>query len=55
MPIADDVQLGADVRIFQPELVNLYGCSIGDENQDRCLRGDPEECRDRVPLQNLFT
>jgi UDP-2-acetamido-3-amino-2,3-dideoxy-glucuronate N-acetyltransferase len=29
MPIADDVVLGADVRIFQPELVNLYGCSIG--------------------------
>jgi acetyltransferase-like isoleucine patch superfamily enzyme len=30
MPIADDVQLGADVRVFQPELVNLYGCSIGE-------------------------
>jgi acetyltransferase-like isoleucine patch superfamily enzyme len=30
MPIADDVQLGANVRVFQPELVNLYGCSIGD-------------------------
>lgn len=29
MPIADSVQLGADVRIFQPDLVNLYGCRIG--------------------------
>src|SRR5918995_7498159 len=29
MPIADDVVLGKDVRIFQPDLVNLYGCSIG--------------------------
>jgi acetyltransferase-like isoleucine patch superfamily enzyme len=29
MPIAKDVQLGADVVIFQPELVNLYGCSVG--------------------------
>ena len=29
MPIADDVTLGPDVRIFQPDLVNLYGCSIG--------------------------
>jgi UDP-2-acetamido-3-amino-2,3-dideoxy-glucuronate N-acetyltransferase len=28
--IANDVQLGKDVRIFQPDLVNLYGCSIGD-------------------------
>ena len=29
MPIAADVILGTGVRIFQPELVNLYGCSIG--------------------------
>ncbi|SRR6266545_5731743 len=29
MPIATDVILGAGVRIFQPELVNLYGCTIG--------------------------
>lgn len=28
MPIAADVKLGNDVKIFQPELVNLYGCSI---------------------------
>jgi UDP-2-acetamido-3-amino-2,3-dideoxy-glucuronate N-acetyltransferase len=28
MPIASDVTLGRDVRIFQPELVNLYGCAI---------------------------
>ena len=31
MPIATDVVLGNNARIFQPELVNLYGCSIGDE------------------------
>jgi acetyltransferase-like isoleucine patch superfamily enzyme len=29
MPIAADVKLGADVKVFQPELVNLYGCTIG--------------------------
>lgn len=29
MPIADNVHLGANVRIFQPDLVNLYGCTIG--------------------------
>jgi UDP-2-acetamido-3-amino-2,3-dideoxy-glucuronate N-acetyltransferase len=29
MPVADDVHLGAGVKIFQPELVNLYGCTIG--------------------------
>jgi UDP-2-acetamido-3-amino-2,3-dideoxy-glucuronate N-acetyltransferase len=28
MPVTD-VQLGDDVRIFHPELVNLYGCRIG--------------------------
>src|SRR5688572_23842709 len=33
MPIAPDVILGSGVRIFQPELVNLYGCSIGDETR----------------------
>lgn len=31
MPIASDVKLGARVRIVHPELVNLYGCSIGDD------------------------
>ncbi len=25
-----DVELGANVRIFQPDLVNMYGCSVGD-------------------------
>jgi UDP-2-acetamido-3-amino-2,3-dideoxy-glucuronate N-acetyltransferase len=29
MPITDDVQLAAGVKIFHPQLVNLYGCSIG--------------------------
>jgi len=33
MPIAPDVKLGPDVRIFQPDLVNLYGCSIGAETK----------------------
>jgi acetyltransferase-like isoleucine patch superfamily enzyme len=30
MPIARDVILGNDVVIAHPELVNLYGCTIGD-------------------------
>jgi UDP-2-acetamido-3-amino-2,3-dideoxy-glucuronate N-acetyltransferase len=33
MPIASNVLLGKDVRIFQPELVNLYGCSIAAETR----------------------
>lgn len=33
MPIAADVNLGDGVRIFQPDLVNLYGCSIGAETK----------------------
>jgi UDP-2-acetamido-3-amino-2,3-dideoxy-glucuronate N-acetyltransferase len=30
VPIASDVSLGQDVVIFHPDLVNLYGCTIGD-------------------------
>ena len=33
MPIASDVSLGTGVRIVQPELVNLYGCSIDAETK----------------------
>jgi acetyltransferase-like isoleucine patch superfamily enzyme len=33
MPIASDVKLGERVRIYHPELVNVYGCSIGDATQ----------------------
>jgi UDP-2-acetamido-3-amino-2,3-dideoxy-glucuronate N-acetyltransferase len=33
MPVANDVKLGRDVRIFHPDLVNLYGCSVGDETR----------------------
>jgi len=29
MPVAGDVVLGEDVLIPQPDLVNLYGCTIG--------------------------
>src|ERR671916_2949825 len=28
--IAPDVTLGENVVVFHPELVNLYGCTIGD-------------------------
>ena len=30
MPITDDVQLGNGVKIFHPNLVNLYGCNIAE-------------------------
>jgi len=33
MPIASDVTLGDGVKIFQPDLVNLYGCSVGAETK----------------------
>lgn len=33
MPLTDDVRLGRNVRIVQPELVNLYGCTIGSESR----------------------
>jgi acetyltransferase-like isoleucine patch superfamily enzyme len=33
MPIDTSVTLGAGVVIHHPELVNLYGCTIGDETK----------------------
>ena len=33
MPIKEDVRLGKNVKIPRPELVNLYGCSVGDETK----------------------
>ena len=33
MPVAADVRLGEGVKIFQPELVNLYGCTVGSETR----------------------
>ncbi len=33
MPINANVKLGRDVRIFQPDLVNIYGTEIGDETR----------------------
>lgn len=33
MAITKDVKLGKDVKIYHPELVNLYGCEIGDETK----------------------
>jgi UDP-2-acetamido-3-amino-2,3-dideoxy-glucuronate N-acetyltransferase len=33
MPVAGNVTLGNNVRIFHPDLVNIYGCAIGDESQ----------------------
>jgi UDP-2-acetamido-3-amino-2,3-dideoxy-glucuronate N-acetyltransferase len=33
MPIGKNVQLGKQVRILHPDLVNLYDCVIGDETR----------------------
>ena len=33
MPIADSVVLGQNVKIHHPSLVNLYGCSVGDDSR----------------------
>jgi acetyltransferase-like isoleucine patch superfamily enzyme len=33
MSITSDVRLGRNVKIFQPELVNIYGCEIGDNTR----------------------
>ena len=33
MPIADSVKLGANVIIYHRDLVNLYGCAVGDDSR----------------------
>jgi UDP-2-acetamido-3-amino-2,3-dideoxy-glucuronate N-acetyltransferase len=33
MPVGKGVQLGKDVKIHHPDLVNLYDCAIGDETR----------------------
>ena len=33
MTTANNVELSAGVRIFQPDLVNLYGCKIGKDTK----------------------
>ena len=33
MPIAPSVQMGRNVMIHHPDLVNLYGCRIGDDTR----------------------
>lgn len=30
MPVAASTRLGLDTKIFHPDLVNIYGCTIGD-------------------------
>lgn len=32
MPVADNVTLGIGTKIFKPDLVNIYGCTIDDES-----------------------
>jgi len=44
--IASDVQLGEGVIIYHPELVNLYGCEIG----DGCKIGAFVEIRKQVKI-----
>lgn len=33
MPIAESVRFGANVKIFHPDQVNLYGCMVGDDTK----------------------
>ena len=33
MPVAASVSVGANVKIMQPDLVNLYGCTLGDDTK----------------------
>ena len=43
MPVSDTVILGENVKIFQPSLVNLYGCTIGDDTRVVELSGGNQQ------------
>ena len=49
--ISEDVKLGENVRLAK--FVNLYGCEIGDGNEDWRLRRNPEERPGREALQDI--
>ena len=53
MPIADSVKLGKDVTIFHPALVNLYGCTVGDDTRIGAFVEIQKNAVDRRPLQDL--
>lgn len=44
----ENVKIGSNTRIFHPELVNLYGCNIGDD----CIIGAFVEIRKGVSIGN---
>lgn len=48
MPIEKDVIIGKNTKIYHPNLVNLYGCQIGDE----CIIGAFVEIRKGVKIGN---
>lgn len=48
MPIAKNVKLGKNIKIPNPNLVNLYGCEIG----DNCIIGTFVEIRKGVRIGN---
>jgi UDP-2-acetamido-3-amino-2,3-dideoxy-glucuronate N-acetyltransferase len=58
VPIAPDVALGAGVTIPQPDLVNLYGCVIGDETKVGAFveiqRGAVVGCRCKISSHSFI-
>ncbi len=54
MPIADTVQLGENVKIFHPPLVNLYGCTVGADTKIGAFVEIQKKRLDRRALQDLL-
>ncbi len=48
MPISKDVKIGKNSKIYHPDLVNLYGCEIGED----CIIGAFVEIRKGVKIGN---
>jgi len=53
MPIAEDVKLGAAVRIAHPSLVNLYGCTMA-RRQKSAHSSRSRKMPRLAPLQDLI-
>ena len=54
MPIADNVTLGSKVSIPHPDLVNLYGCSVGDGSRIGAFVEIQKNATDRRALQDFL-
>ena len=55
MAIGKDVKLGKCVRIYHPDLVNLYQCVVGDETRIGAFVEIQGRRCNRLPVQDFIS